>query len=67
MINIALTGNNRETVKIIKTKVENVKITNQIIFYFNRGAELHKDNEAENVEAGHSIVWATEYGGRKHL
>ena len=61
LINIALTGDNRETVKIIKTKVENVKTTNQTIFYFNRGAVLYKDNEVENVEAGHSIVWATEY------
>ena len=61
MINIALTGDNRETVKIIKTKVENVKTTNQTIFYFNRGAVLYKDNEVENVETGHSIVWATEY------
>ena len=61
MISIALTGDNRETVKIIKTKVENVKTTNQTIFYFNRGAVLYKDNEVENVEAGHSIVWATEY------
>ena len=67
LINIALTGDNRETVKIIKTKVENVKTTNQTIFYFNRGAVLYKDNEVENVETGHSIVWATEYGGRKHL
>ena len=61
LVNIALSGDDKATIKVINTKIENVKTASQVIFYFSRGIVLYKDNIVENVEAGHSIVWVTTY------